>query len=92
VFEERKGVVVSGTSLTVIEQNDNLILRAENGSQYPCKCEFIERFDDGSGRPTDIGERGASILISFQKDAFDFFSSEEILKQIGEFPSIHKNI
>ena len=87
-----RGLVISGTSQGVIKKGEKYILRTETGSEYKCKCVFIERFKDGSGRPTCKDEKGAAILLSLQV----IFQGErvspknkELLQILGPYPSLH---
>ena len=87
-----RGIVISGTSLGVIKKGGKYILRTETGSEYTCKCLFIERFKDGSGRPTYKDEKGAAILLSVQvviQGEPVSPKNQELLQIVGSYPSLH---
>jgi hypothetical protein len=93
-FLRGRGVVVSGTAQGIITKGDELLLLTEDDATFDCRCQAIERFDDGSGRPTRRDERGVSILLSIDGEeasaAIDAEDSERLLQLVGQFPSLHR--
>ena len=87
-----RGIVISGTSLGVIKKEGKYILRTETGIEYNCKCIFIERFKDGSGKPTYKDEKGTAVLLSIQviiNGEQIFPKNKELLQIVGSYPSLH---
>lgn len=87
-LQGRDGVILTGVAQAVVAMGDRLVLRSEAGEERPCECVAIERFSDGSGRPTCIGERGVSLMLRLggrtgSEDA------EAQLRWAGAYPSLH---
>ena len=89
VMSRLSGIVVTGTAQDVISKGDTLELWTGNGEKSLCECVGFERFRDGSGRPTTPGEGGVSLLLRVAKE-LDYDEPENIMKWVGDFPSLHK--
>lgn len=93
-FLPGRGVVVGGTAEGIIAKGDQLVLCTEGGRHFSCRCEFIQRFDDGSsGRPTRQGE-GVGILLSVDceeaREALRTGNAEILLREVSAYPSLHR--
>ena len=92
-FLRGRGLVVSGASQGIITKGDQLVLRTEEDRNTSCRCEGIERFDDGSGKPTRPGEGRVDILIftdcGIEREALSTGNAEFLLQEVSKYPSLH---